>query len=84
MIHKNYRTFINVSLSVFIIIITLIISKRFLTSLIWASIISIATYPIYNHFSFLFKKNATVAILEILGLPFSLAKVCPRSRICRW
>lgn len=45
---ENHKDLISVTLTISIILMTLFIIHRFIPSLIWASIVAISTYPLYN------------------------------------
>ncbi len=51
---SNHRELISIGLTVLIVLMALFIINRFIPSLVWASIISIATYPIYERWRKLF------------------------------
>lgn len=46
--NENHRELISMGLSIAIVAMTILIIHRFIPALVWASIISIATYPIYK------------------------------------
>jgi predicted PurR-regulated permease PerM len=78
MLNENHKELISMSLTVGIICLTVFIAKNFLTSIIWAAIIGVATYPLYRKWRtvFLGFNNAsallfTVLIGLLLLLPFS-------------
>lgn len=75
---SNHRELISILLTVLIVLMSLFIVNRFIPSLVWAAIISIATYPIYERFRKVFGSwdNVsafifTVILLFILLIPLS-------------
>lgn len=75
---RNHRELISIGLTIIIVAMALFIVHRFVPSLIWASIISISTYPLYERWrkffgrwenvsSFLF----TMILVFLLLLPLS-------------
>lgn len=76
--NDNHRDLISLWLSVGIVAFSLFIIHRFIPSMVWASIIVIATYPLYKKWCYFFgnKKNLssflfTMLIGLLLLLPFS-------------
>lgn len=73
--NANHRELISMGLTVGIICLTLFIIHRFIPSLIWASIIVIATYPLYKKWRHLFGDRHTLSALLftlLIGLLFLL------------
>ena len=75
---SSHKELISISLTVLIVAMALFIINRFIPSLIWAAIISIATYPLYCRFRKFFGKWDNVAaflftaiLLFILLIPLS-------------
>jgi len=52
--NNNHKELISISLTVSLLVLTLFIIHRFIPSLVWAGIISIATYPMYRRWRRLF------------------------------
>lgn len=76
--NKNHKELISMGLTLGIIVLSLFIIHHFIPSLIWASIIAIATYPVYQRWQHLFGKWRnlsallfTTVLLFILILPVS-------------
>lgn len=73
--NENHKELISMGLTVGIILLTLFIIHRFIPSLVWASIIVIATYPLYKkwHYFFGSKHNFSALLFTtLLGLLFLL------------
>lgn len=69
--NENHKELISIALTVFIVAGTVYIIHRFIPSLVWASIITIATYPIYERFNKSFGRYQSLAALTfttILGI----------------
>lgn len=78
MMNDNHKEFISIGLTVGIVLFSLYIIHNFIPSIIWAGIIAIATYPIYERWRVLFgnKRNCsafffTVLIALLFLLPLS-------------
>jgi len=73
--NKNHKELISMGLTVGIVFFTLFIIHRFIPSIIWASIIVIATYPLYKKWHNFFgnKHNLSALLFTVLmGLLFLL------------
>lgn len=71
--NENHKELISIGLTVAIVALALFIIHRFIPSLLWASIIVIATHPLYKRFSRFFgKKKNTSAFLFTLILTLLL------------
>ncbi|KTC89674.1 AI-2E family transporter [Fluoribacter dumoffii] len=73
--NENHKELISIGLTIGIVIISLFIIHRFIPSLIWASIIVIATYPLYERWrKFFGNKHNLSALLftSLIGLLFIL------------
>lgn len=69
--NENQKELISIGLSVGIVLLTLFIVHRFIPSLVWAGIIAIVTYPLYQRWHRLFARNDTWSALlftTLLGL----------------
>ena len=69
--NDNQKELISIGLSVGIVLLTLLIIHRFIPSLIWAGIIAIVTYPLYQRWHRMFSRHDTWAALlftTLLGL----------------
>lgn len=69
--NQTQKAFISTSLSIGIVLFTVFIIHRFLPSIVWAGIIAIATYPLYEKWKILTGKYENVAALLftiVLGL----------------
>ena len=69
--NENQKELISIGLTVGIVLLTLFIIQRFIPSLIWAGIIAIATYPLYQRWHRLFARHDTWSALlftTLLGL----------------
>lgn len=55
--NENHKELISITLTVGIVIFALFIIHRFIPSLVWAAIISIATYPLYLRWQKIFGKE---------------------------
>ena len=66
--NKSHKELISISLTVGIILLTLFIVHNFVTSMIWAAIIAIATYPLYKKWRDFFgsKHNLSSSLFTIL------------------
>ena len=78
MINENHRELISMGLTISVVALTVFIIHRFIPSLVWASIIVIATYPLYRRWRRFFgsKQNLsaflfTSIVVLILILPLS-------------
>lgn len=73
MMNENHKELISMGLTIGIVILSLYIIHKFIPSMIWAGIIVIATYPLYNQWQKLFgDKPNTAALLftALMGLLF--------------
>lgn len=61
--NNNHKELISISLTLGIVILTLFIIHRFIPSLIWASVIVIATYPLYRQWRRLFGSHDNLSAL---------------------
>jgi predicted PurR-regulated permease PerM len=61
--NKDHKELISIGLTLSIVALSLYIIHRFIPSLLWASIIVIATYPLYKHWRKLFGKHHNIAAL---------------------
>ena len=61
--NNNHKELISISLTVGIVALTLFIIHRFIPSLIWASVIVIATYPLYRQWRRLFRSHDNLSAL---------------------
>lgn len=71
--NENHKELISMGLTVGIVALTIFIIHKFIPSLIWAAIIVIATYPLYERWRRLFgEKHNTSALLftTLMGLLF--------------
>ncbi len=76
--NENHKEFVSIMLTVSVVLFTLFIIHRFIPSLVWAGVISIATYPLYQKWRLLFKSNQQAsAFLFTFGL--SLILIAPFS-----
>lgn len=70
---SNHRELISIGLTILIVLMSLFIINRFIPSLVWAAIISIATYPIYERWRKMFSNwDNTAAFLFTTILLFIL------------
>jgi predicted PurR-regulated permease PerM len=76
--NENHKELISIGLTVIIVAMALFIINRFVPSLVWASIIAIATYPLYkkwrNYFGSWVNTSAllfTLILVFLLLLPLS-------------
>lgn len=73
--NKNYKDLISVALSICIIGLALFIIHRFIPSIVWAAIITIATYPLYCRWRRFFGTHdnwSALLFTTLLGLLFLL------------
>ncbi|HHF7364991.1 TPA: AI-2E family transporter [Legionella bozemanae] len=73
--NENHKELISMGLTVGIVVLSLFIIHRFIPSLIWASIIVIATYPLYEKWRYFFGKKDNLSALlftTLIGLLFLL------------
>lgn len=69
--NENHKELISMGLTVGIVAITLFIAQKFLPSLIWAAVIVIATYPVYQRWQKWFgswQNTSAFLFTAILGL----------------
>ncbi len=66
--NENHKELISITLTVAVVLLTLFIIHRFVPSLVWAGIITIATYPLYRRWERLFgkQKNASAFLFTTL------------------
>lgn len=76
--NKNHKELITIGLTIGIVALSIFIVHRFIPSIIWAAIIAIATYPLYNQWRRIFgqKQNwaaflFTTILTLLLLLPIS-------------
>jgi len=60
---SNHRELISIGLTILIVLMSMFIINRFIPSLVWAAIISISTYPIYDRWRKLFSHWDNLAAL---------------------
>lgn len=63
MMNENHKELISMGLTVSIIALTLFIVHKFIPSMVWASVIVIATYPLYKRWRPFFGNNDTLSAL---------------------
>src|SRR3990167_9174033 len=75
---SNHRELISIGLTILIVAMSLFIIHRFVPSLVWAAIISMSTYPLYQKWQKIFRGWDNVAsllftmiLVFILILPLS-------------
>lgn len=78
MLSDYQRQFVGMGLTLGIIFLTLLVIQRFIPSLLWASIIAIATYPMYLRFRTFFGNHHNTAAFIFTCL-FSLVIIIPLS-----
>jgi predicted PurR-regulated permease PerM len=69
--NENHKELFSLGLTIGIVVIALYIVHRFIPSMIWAAIIVIATYPLYNRWRTFFGRHEDLSALSfttILGL----------------
>lgn len=76
--NDNHKELLSITLSVSIVILALFIIQKFVPCLIWASIITISTYPLYTRWRKFFGKNKNLSALLFTVL-FSLILLLPVS-----
>ena len=59
--NDSHKELISMGLTILIVAVSLFIIHRFIPSLIWASIIVVATYPLYRHWEKLLGNNKNIA-----------------------
>jgi predicted PurR-regulated permease PerM len=59
--NENHKELISITLTIAVVSLTLFIIHRFIPSLVWAGIITIATYPLYRHWERLFGKKKNIS-----------------------
>lgn len=76
--NENQKELLNMTLTVGIVVLTVFIVHRFIPSLIWAAIISISTYPLYQRWRKLFgaRENLSAFLFTLL---LSLIFIAPLS-----
>lgn len=71
--NENHKELISMALTIGIICLTLFIIHKFIPSLIWASVIVVATYPLYKKWRVIFGNQHNLSALlftTLLGLLF--------------
>lgn len=76
--NANHKELISMGLTIGIVALTLFIIHQFIPSIIWASIIVIATYPLYNRWRWLFGARDNLSALTFTIL-LSLVLLLPLS-----
>ena len=66
--NDNHKELISIGLSIAIVLLTFYIVHRFLPSMIWASIIVIATFPLYRYWRKMFGTHEAWAALSLTVL----------------
>lgn len=66
--NANHKEWLSIMLTIAVIIFTLFIIHRFVPSMIWAGIISIATYPLYQRWASLFGKFKNLSAFVFTSL----------------
>ncbi|MFI4918002.1 MAG: AI-2E family transporter [Legionellales bacterium] len=69
--NNTHKELMSIGLTIGIVCLTLFITHKFIPSMIWAAIIVIATYPLYNQWRKLFGRHQDLAALlftSLLGL----------------
>ncbi len=66
--NENHKELITISLTIGIVALSIFIVHRFIPSIVWAAIIAIATYPLYNQWRRLFgrKKNLSAFLFTTI------------------
>ena len=59
--NENHKELISITLTVAVVLMTLFIIHRFIPSLVWAGVITIATYPLYQRWERLFGKQKNIS-----------------------
>ncbi|MCH9755702.1 MAG: AI-2E family transporter [Gammaproteobacteria bacterium] len=54
--NENHKELISITLTVAVVLLTLFIIHRFIPSIVWAGVITIATYPLYRRWQYFFGK----------------------------
>lgn len=73
--NENHKELISMGLTIGIVILTVFIIHKFIPSMVWAAIIAIATYPLYEKWRKFFGKREDVSSLlftTLIGLLFLL------------
>ncbi len=76
--NESHKEMIGIALTIGIVVLTLYIIHRFIPSLVWAAIITIATYPLYRQWCRLFGANNSLSAF-LFTLLFSLLLLLPLS-----
>lgn len=76
--NDNHKELITIALTVSIVAFSIFIVHRFIPSMIWAAIITVATYPLYKRWRKLFGSNHNAAAL-LFTLILSLLLLIPLS-----
>lgn len=66
--NENHKELMSITLSVAIVVLTVFIIHRFLTPLLWAAIITIATFPLYKRWRKMFDGHANLAAFSFTAL----------------
>jgi predicted PurR-regulated permease PerM len=59
--NENHKELISMTLTIAVVLMTLFIVHRFIPSLVWAGIITIATYPLYQHWQRFFGQHKNIS-----------------------
>ncbi|MDX2345506.1 MAG: AI-2E family transporter [Legionella sp.] len=59
--NENHKELISITLTISVVLMTLFIIHRFIPSLVWAGVITIATYPLYQRWERLFGKQKNIS-----------------------
>ncbi len=73
MMNENHKELISMGLTVGIVLLSLFIVHKFIPSMIWAAIIAIATYPLYEKWRVFFgqrENTASLLFTTLMGLLF--------------
>ncbi len=71
--NENHKELISMTLTIAVVLMTLFIIHRFIPSLVWAGVITIATYPLYQHWERFFggfKNTSAFLFTTLLALLF--------------
>jgi predicted PurR-regulated permease PerM len=80
--NQNHKELISIGLTIAIVAFSLFIIHRFIPSLIWAAIITVATYPMYRHFRRFFRGYENLAALVFTSI-LALLIILPVSFLVR-
>ncbi len=76
--NENHKDFISITLTVSVVLLALFIIHRFIPSLVWAGIITIATFPLYQRWRKFFGGSPTLSALLFTCI-FGLIIIVPLS-----